>query len=98
MSTERPVDPKSKTFTVSSRNLTGSDLLAMEEKVVYCPDPSDSTKTLFTQEAQFTALTRFSSYVEDFCVNRFRDNAAIGRQGFESVLNRLFSGKQAAAI
>ncbi|KAK9722382.1 Phospholipid metabolism protein [Basidiobolus ranarum] len=92
------VDPKAKTFTVFSRNLTNSELLAMEEKVVYCPDPNDSSKTLLTQEAQFTALTRFSSYVEDFCVKRFRDNAAVGRQGFEMVLNRLFSGNNAAAI
>ncbi|ORY06733.1 MSF1-domain-containing protein [Basidiobolus meristosporus CBS 931.73] len=92
------VDPKAKTFTVFSRNLTGSDLLAMEETVIYTPDPTDSTKTLLTQEAQFTALTRFSSYVEDFCVKRFRDNAAVGREGFESVLNRLFAGKQAATL
>ncbi|ORY02331.1 MSF1-domain-containing protein [Basidiobolus meristosporus CBS 931.73] len=92
------VDPKAKTFAVSSRNLSGSELLAMEEKVVYRPDPVDPTKTLLTQEAQFTALTRFSSYVEDFCVKRFRDNAHIGRQGFETVLNRLFAGNNAAAV
>ncbi|ORX84623.1 MSF1-domain-containing protein [Basidiobolus meristosporus CBS 931.73] len=95
------VDPKTKTFTVTTKNMTYSNILAVEEKVVYRPKLTDPTKTSFVQTAQFSALgalSRVSGYVEDFCLNRFRDNAAIGRQGFELVLNRLFSDNRGLAV
>lgn len=54
---------------------------------------------MFKQEAQIvagSALSRFSSYIEDFCLTRFRDNAAVGRAGFEMVLEKLKHARQEA--
>lgn len=54
---------------------------------------------MFKQEAEIVAgssLSRFSSYVEDFCLTRFRDNAAVGRKGFETVLEKLKVARQEA--
>ncbi|KAK9702120.1 Phospholipid metabolism protein [Basidiobolus ranarum] len=95
------VDPKTMTFTVTTKNITYSNLLAIEEKVVYRPELSDPSKTSFVQTAQFNALgalSRVSGYVEEFCLNRFRDHATIGRQGFELVLSRLFSDNRGLAV
>ncbi|KAF9583607.1 hypothetical protein BGW38_009054 [Lunasporangiospora selenospora] len=86
------LDPKTKTLVMQTQNLSMSNVLSINEKVTYIPNPQDESSTLFKQEAQITAgpaLSRFSSYVEDFCLTRFRDNAAVGRAGFEMVLEKL---------
>lgn len=50
-----------------------------------------SYRTVFTQSAAITAgstLSRMAGYIEDFSVKRFQQNAAVGRQGFQMVLER----------
>lgn len=82
------VDPASKVVTMCSTNLTFSNLINVQETVVY--QSSSSTKTQFLQEAKITAVCggwqKIKNAVEDATVTRFRENAAKGRQGFESVL------------
>ena len=72
-------------------NLTLSNLLSVQETVVYAPDPENPhTKTLFKQDAQITAYGAFSricNAIEDFSVERFGQNAKKGREGFEAVLH-----------
>lgn len=84
------VDPKEKTVTMKSMNLTLNNLLSVQETVVYSPDPLNPTeKTLFRQDAQITAygaFTRICNAIEDFSVERFGQNAQKGREGFEAVL------------
>ncbi|KAI8870321.1 MSF1-domain-containing protein [Ramicandelaber brevisporus] len=58
-------------------------------------------RTLFTQNAQITAfgaISRFSNLIEDFCVTRFRDNAAIGKLGLEQVIERITAARQTANL
>ena len=88
------VDPKNKKVTMSSINLTWANMLTVRETVVYEPDLTASEpgheRTKFEQEARITALCggwqKFKTKLEDASVDRFRENAKRGREGFEAVL------------
>ncbi|KAF8474965.1 PRELI-like family-domain-containing protein [Kalaharituber pfeilii] len=84
------VDPKNKSVTMKSTNLTLNNLLSVQETVTYTPAPENpATKTLFKQDAQITAYGAFSricNAIEEFSVERFGQNAKKGREGFEAVL------------
>jgi hypothetical protein len=71
-------------------NLTGSNIVSVQETVIYSPHPEDPKgRTLFTQDAQITAYGAFSrvcAKVEEWSVERFGQNAQRGRIGFEAVL------------
>ena len=93
------VDLKGKTLTMQSTNLTFSNLLTVGEKIVYKPDPANPKQTLFVQSVCLSAdgaLSRFSSYVEETCLKRFRDNASVGRLGLEQVLDKILSERKGA--
>ncbi|ANB11834.1 Ups2p [Sugiyamaella lignohabitans] len=87
------VDPKSRSLTLRSVNLTMNQLLTVYETVNYTPDPANPKQaTLFNQEAQITAYASFRrlcSKIEDWTVDRFGQNAALGKKGFESVLSQV---------
>ena len=82
------VDPANKTVTMVSANLTFNNLISVEETVVY--KPLGVGQTQFSQVAQITALCggwqRIKNSIEDTLVARFGENAAKGKEGFESVL------------
>jgi hypothetical protein len=84
------VDPAARKVTMCSQNITWADLLSVQEKVVYRPSPLDASKTVFEQEAKIIALCggwqKIKSAIEDFSVERFKQNAAKGKEGFERVL------------
>ncbi|KAF2279689.1 MSF1-domain-containing protein [Westerdykella ornata] len=87
------VDPKAKTVTLCSMNMTWSDLLNVRETCVYRPSSSaPHAKTTFQQRAEITALCggwqKIKNSIEQFTVERFQQNAARGREGFEMVLQR----------
>ncbi|OAQ31340.1 MSF1-domain-containing protein, partial [Linnemannia elongata AG-77] len=93
------LDPKTKRLTMKTQNLSMCNVLTINETVTYTVNPSDASTTMFKQEAEIVAgpsLSRFSSYIEDFCLTRFRDNAAVGRKGFETVLEKLKVARQEA--
>jgi len=82
------VDPGARTVTMVSQNLTWSNLVNVQEEVVY--RPLGEHQTQFAQSARITALCggwqRIKNSIEDTLVNRFRENAIKGREGFERVL------------
>ena len=82
------VDPGARTVTMVSQNLTWSNLVNVQEEVVY--RPLGEHQTQFAQSARITALCggwqRIKNSIEDTHVNRFRENAIKGREGFERVL------------
>lgn len=85
------VDPATKKVTMVSTNMTWSNLLQCRETVVYQPSMSDAQgKTEFKQEAQIVALCggwqKIRTKIEEASIERFRENAARGREGFEMVL------------
>ena len=73
-----------------SMNLTWSELLSVRETVVYRPCPTDASRTVFDQHAKIVAFCggwqKIKNSIEDFTVDRFRQNAIKGREGFEAVL------------
>ncbi|KAJ9497977.1 Phospholipid metabolism protein [Exophiala xenobiotica] len=93
------VDPTSKKVTMCSTNMTWSNLLQCQETVVYQASSNDNKgKTDFRQEAKIIALCggwqKIRTKIEEASVERFRENAARGREGFEMVLEmsrRLFA-------
>lgn len=82
------VDPAKKTVTMCSTNLTFSNLISVEETVIY--QPSTATRTQFRQEARVTAVCggwqKIKNAVEEATVTQFQKNATTGREGFEAVL------------
>lgn len=83
------VDPKAQKVTMCSQNMTWSDLLSVQEKVVYTPSTQPG-RTNFDQSAKIIALCggwqKIKNGIEEFTVERFGQNAAKGREGFERVL------------
>jgi hypothetical protein len=83
------VDPKNKTLTMVSQNLTWNNLVSVQEEVLYSP-AMNGLATQFVQSARVTALCggwqRIKNSIEDTLVTRFRENAVKGREGFERVL------------
>lgn len=90
------VDLNSRTLIMKSANMTMSHLLLVNETVVYRPDPElPHSRTLFEQEAEITAFSSWKGIcnkIEEWSVERFGQNAKIGKRGFESVL-QTFSDK-----
>lgn len=84
------VDPRAKKVTMCSTNMTWSDLLSVQETVVYRPCPSNPGKTVFDQHAKIVAFCggwqKIRNSIEEYTVDRFRQNAIRGREGFEAVL------------
>ncbi|WPK25099.1 hypothetical protein PUMCH_002402 [Australozyma saopauloensis] len=87
------VDLAKKTLVMKSSNMTMSHLLLVNETVTYTPDSElPEGRTKFEQEAEITAFLSWSSIcnrIEDWSVERFGQNATIGKKGFELVLNTL---------
>ena len=85
------VDPKEKKVTMCAQNITWSELLSVHEIVVYRPAPeAPNSRTTFDQHAKIIAMCggwqRIKNSIEEFTVDRFRQNAIRGREGFEAVL------------
>ncbi|KAF2479950.1 PRELI-like family-domain-containing protein [Neohortaea acidophila] len=86
------VDPHAKKVTMCSQNLTWSELLSVQETVVYTPAAGEAGRgrTVFEQRAKIIALCggwqKIKNTIEEFTVERFRQNAVKGREGFERVL------------
>ncbi|KPM12078.1 slowmo-like protein [Sarcoptes scabiei] len=84
------LDPRSKSFTLKSKNISFCDELSIVEQLTYKPHPTESNKTLMTQETlvQVHGIP-LSSYLEDFVHKDIISNAAKGRQAMEYVINKI---------
>lgn len=96
------VDLINKTLVMKSHNLTMNHIVQVNETVVYKPDDTlANSRTLFLQQAEITAFGSFKKIcdkIEDWSVERFGQNAKIGKQGFESVLQTLTSKWQDSGV
>ncbi|KAL5636011.1 hypothetical protein ACGC1H_004727 [Rhizoctonia solani] len=95
------VDPVTARTTVTSVNLSLSQYVTVLENIVYEPvrGPDGRMRTQFTQTAEIQARMAIwrsvGERLEKFSVDRFGQNAQLGREGFESVLGMLLEQKQA---
>ncbi|KAJ8260295.1 hypothetical protein GJAV_G00179330 [Gymnothorax javanicus] len=84
------VDPREKTFELRSSNITGTNLVSVDEKLTYRPHPKDPEKTVLTQEALITVKgVSLSSYLEGLMESSISTNAGKGREAMEWVIRRL---------
>lgn len=71
-----------------SQNITWSELLSVQEKVVY--SPAGHGRTQLEQSAKIVALCggwqKIKNSIEEVSIKQFQQNAAKGREGFEKVL------------
>jgi hypothetical protein len=89
------VDPVAKKLTLCSMNMTWADLLSVRETCTYQPSASSTSaapRTTFSQRAEITAFCggwqKIRNSIEQFTVERFQQNAAKGKEGFEMVLEK----------
>ncbi|XP_018597726.1 PRELI domain containing protein 3B [Scleropages formosus] len=84
------VDPKEKLFELKSSNLTFTNMVSVDERLVYRPHPQDPEKTVLTQEALITVKgVSLSSYLEGLMASTISTNAGKGREAMEWVIRRL---------
>lgn len=82
------VDPKKKTFTLRTRNLTFCNYVTVDEVLVYSPHPEDSSKTQLRQEAVVTVKgVPLCSRMESLMTDTISSNAGKGRMAMEWVIN-----------
>ena len=90
------VDPATQTATITSVNLSLSQFATCYENVRYLP--ASGNRTAFTQTAEIQArMTLWRSAadrLEGWLVQRFEQNAQLGKVGFSDVLRNLWEAKQ----
>lgn len=90
---ESIVDPKKKTLTLRTRNISYSNLFQVQEECVYSPHASNAEWTEYKQEAKITAFVPFiSRKIEQFSVKAGNSNAVKGLQTMEGICRDLFNG------
>ncbi|KAI2795719.1 hypothetical protein RDWZM_007115 [Blomia tropicalis] len=84
------LDPKSRCFTLKSKNLSFCNEISIIEQLTYKPHPSDGMKTLMKQETLVEVHgIPLSSYFEDFVCKDISKNALKGRQAMEYVIGKI---------
>ncbi|XP_063815450.1 PRELI domain containing protein 3B [Pseudophryne corroboree] len=84
------VDPVTKTMELRSSNITFTNMVSVDERLVYKPHPQDANKTILTQEAIITVKgVSLSSYLEGMMANTISSNASKGRDAMEWVIGKL---------
>ncbi|NXW29674.1 PLD3A protein, partial [Phaetusa simplex] len=84
------VDPVEKKMELCSTNITLTNLVSVDERLVYTPHPENPEKTVLTQEAIITVKgISLSSYLESLMANTISSNARKGRDALEWVIGKL---------
>lgn len=84
------VNPEEKTMTMRTRNLTFSNTVSMDERMIYSPDPIDNEKTILRQETIITVKgVPLTSYMENYLLNSISTNSFKGRDAMEFVISKI---------
>ncbi|XP_071551596.1 PRELI domain containing protein 3B [Panulirus ornatus] len=84
------VNPDERTMTMRTRNLTFSNTVSMDERMVYYPDPKDNEKTILRQETIITVKgVPLTSYMENYLINSISANSFKGREAMEFVISKI---------
>ena len=86
------IDPSTQTATITSVNLSLSQFATCYESIRY--SPASQNKTTFHQTAEIQSRVNLwraaSDKLENFLVQRFEQNAQLGKLGFSYVLRQLW--------
>jgi len=84
------IDPINKKMVLSSRNVSFSDLIQLEETCTYTTHPENRDWTHFSQDAKITAFPfGIKGKIEKFCLDKFVSNATKGREIMEQAISRV---------
>ncbi|KAG6891387.1 hypothetical protein C0992_007610 [Termitomyces sp. T32_za158] len=94
------VDPSTQNATITSVNLSLSQFATCFERIHY--SPSSPSRTNFSQTAEVQARMALwrtaADRLERWLVQRFEQNAQLGKLGFTDVLRRLWEERQVQAV
>ncbi|KAF6284719.1 PRELI domain containing 3B [Rhinolophus ferrumequinum] len=72
------------------KSISFTNMVSVDERLVYKPHPQDPEKTVLTQEAIITVKgVSLSSYLEGLMANTISSNANKGREAMEWVIHQL---------
>ncbi|KAH7915132.1 MSF1-domain-containing protein [Hygrophoropsis aurantiaca] len=93
------VDPASQVATITSVNLSLSQFATCFERIQYTPTSSGQTAFLQTAEiqARMAMWRSMADKMETWLVQRFEQNANLGKAGFTDVLRTMWEAKQQQA-
>uniref|UniRef100_A0A8D2AUH1 PRELI/MSF1 domain-containing protein n=1 Tax=Sciurus vulgaris TaxID=55149 RepID=A0A8D2AUH1_SCIVU len=84
------VDPVEKTMELKSSNIFFTNMVLVDERLIYKPHPQDPEKTILTQEAIISVQgVSLSSYLEGLMASTISSNASKGREAMEWVIHKL---------
>uniref|UniRef100_A0A8D0G341 PRELI domain containing 3B n=1 Tax=Sphenodon punctatus TaxID=8508 RepID=A0A8D0G341_SPHPU len=84
------VDPVKKVMELNSSNISFTNLVSVDERLIYKPHPQEPGKTILTQEAIISVKgVSVSSYLEGLMENKISSNANKGREALEWVISKL---------
>uniref|UniRef100_I3MHV3 PRELI/MSF1 domain-containing protein n=5 Tax=Marmotini TaxID=337730 RepID=I3MHV3_ICTTR len=84
------VDPVEKTMELKSTNISFTNMVSVDERLIYKPHPQDPEKTILTQEAIISVQgVSLSSYLEGLMATTISSNASKGREAMEWVIHKL---------
>ncbi|XP_069778540.1 PRELI domain containing protein 3A isoform X2 [Narcine bancroftii] len=82
------VDPVERTMELCSSNITLTNLVSVDERLIYRPHPENPEKTILTQEAIITVKgVILSSYLEGLMANTISANAGKGWDAIEWIIH-----------
>jgi len=91
------VDPANRVMEMHSRNLSFCNVVTMEEKMTYRPDPADDGRTVMRQETVVTVQgVPLTSYMEAIIVNTVSNNSNKGKAAIEWIVEKL--GQECSAL
>uniref|UniRef100_A0A8C5QV39 PRELI domain containing 3A n=1 Tax=Leptobrachium leishanense TaxID=445787 RepID=A0A8C5QV39_9ANUR len=81
------VDPVEKKMVLCSTNLSLTNLVSVDERLVYTPHPENPEETILNQEAIITVKgVSLSSYLEGLMANTISSNAKKGWEAIEWII------------
>jgi len=88
------VDPVNKTLTAYVRNIGLTKFMATIEKQTFKSSPIDPQLSIVNKEVWIdSSIYGFRSAIRKFGIDRYKKNCILATQGFEFVLDRLFTVK-----
>lgn len=90
------IDPATQTATITSVNLSLSQFATCYESIRYTPSPDGRTTFAQTAEiqARMTLWRSMADKLENWLVQRFEQNAQLGKMGFSDVLCQLWEARK----
>ncbi|XP_033754827.1 PRELI domain containing protein 3B-like [Pecten maximus] len=84
-------DPRNKTLTLVSRNITYSSLVTIDETLTYSPCSDNKNKTCLSHSTKVTvnSMIPFAGYLESLVADNVVSNTSTGRDAMEWVIEKI---------